>query len=490
MASAGNCGCKERQLPSGLDGVVGVGAVQSDFDLGGYSSRVDVDLVAPGGGDLRNGILSLSRGEGYETMSGTSQAAPHVAAAVAIARFVDPEAPADQLATALLATADLDRVSEGDRSEAGRGFLDIPGFVDAVRTGSSPGDGEDEEDGENDEGALAESTQIAFVRDTMLFAFDGSTAHPVRPIALDTSDLTWVEWSADHTRLVGLDRTTLFSWAGPGTEPVETECFDCGTAVAYIEDVAVTDPEEGDRTGDRIVSLGVDGTLTRYEVGSLQSLGSAPLVFPPDAVGSKTLHGDAAGGMLVHESGGAQASERMWLVDPVTLEAVASQPVQGQVQGPVAVSAAGDRVALVSGYVDCDVSNDVYVLDGGDLTEVAHPETPPGMVVDELFFNGDALFATMTGVQSDDLPCVLTGSTGLWRFDGDTWRSADDLPVASARPLEGRTGDEPTGWLFMGEDGQGTLEPPSDGDITEGELGSLDDRLWATPTRTEVDPAG
>ena len=486
VGSAGNCGCDEQQIPSALADVVNVGAVQSDFDLGDYSSRVDVDLVAPGGGDLLNGVLSLSRGGGYEKISGTSQAAPHVAAAAAIARFVDPGATADEVASALLDTADLDRVSEGDRSGAGHGFLDIPGMVEAIRTGPSSGSGDDE----GDEGAPAERTQVAFVRDGRLFAFDGTTAHPVRPVAPDTGDLTWVEWSADRTRLVGLDGTTLFSWAGPGTEPVETECVDCGTAVAYLEDLAVTDPGEGDRSGDRIVSLGVDGTLTEYEAASLQQLGSAPLTFPPEAVGSKTLHGDAAGGLVVHESGGAQASEMIWLVDPVTREAVASHPVAGQVQGPVAVSDGGDQVALVSGYVDCDVSNDVYVLGGDDLAEVAHPATPAGMVVDELFFNGDALFATMTGVGSDDLPCVPTGSTGLWRLDGDTWRSADDGAVAAARPLEGRTGGEPTGWLFVGEDGQGTLEPPADGDIAEGELGALGDRLWATPTRTEVDPTG
>jgi hypothetical protein len=510
VASAGNCGpsaevpgkgyCVERnmrQVPAAFAGVVSVGAVEQDdgdVPLASISTRNgDVDLVAPG-----DDIVSTRPDDEYKrTGAATSWAAPHVTAAVAIARSVYPTATADQVVQALLDTADRDRLAEDDRSDpgAGHGLLDIVGMLEALSTGPSP-----------EPEAVADRTQAAFVRDGTLFAFDGATAHPVRRVDSD-NPVYWVEWSTDHTQLVGVAGSTLFSWAGPGSEPFETPyeppCEACGPSIAYLDDVAGT--EAG--TGDLVVGLDYDSTLlqdtlTRYEAHTLQQLGTATLEFPPDAVGTKTLHGDVNGLLLVHESGGAHASERLWLVDPVSRQARAPRTVAGYVQGRIAVHAAGDRIALVTGYTSCDNVNQVYVLDGDDLTQLANPATPSDLIIDELFFNGDALYATMRAEPGETQPCTTeTGSAGLWRLDGGTWRQVDPNPVVTARPLEGRAAvvgggpgepavaNQPTGWLVVTEEGRAYLDPPQTGDTTRGDLGHLGEGLWSTPTRTEIDVA-
>jgi subtilisin family serine protease len=511
VAAGGNCGGIEediptfpkecvdrhqREVPAALAGVVSVGAVaqdDGDLPLARFSTRNgDVDLVAPG-----DDILSTYPDREHKTLDGTSQAAPQVAAAAAAARSVYPTATADQVVQALLDTADVRRLAEDDRSDpgAGHGLLDIVGTLEALSTGPLP----EPED-------VADRTQAAFVRDGTLFAFDSATAHPVRRVD-PGNPVTWVEWSADHTQLVGVAGSTLFSWAGPGSEPFETPyeppCEACGPSVAYLDDVAGT--EAG--TGDLVVSLDYDSTLiqytlTQYEAHTLQQLGTATLEFPPDSAGTKTLHGDVNGLLLVHESGGAHASERLWLVDPVSREARAPRNVAGQIQGRIAGHAAGDQIALVTGYTSCANDNQVYVLDGDDLTQLANPATPSDLTIDELFFNGDALYATMRIEPGETQPCTTeTGSAGLWRLDGGTWRQVDPNPIATARPLEGRAAavgggpgepaaaNPPTGWLVVLEDGRGSLRPPQTGDTTRGDLGRFGQyELWSTPTRTEVEP--
>lgn len=497
VASAGNCGATDepveeclardqRQIPTVLRPVVAVGSVQSDSELPDYTTKNDdVDLVAPGGGDLLKPgeVLSTSPGGKYERKHGTSQAAPHVAAAAAIGRFVAPDATAAEVSQALVDTADLDEVAEGDRDDvgAGRGLLDIPGMIDQLRGGSSDPPSPPDP---------SYVTQAAFVQDGQLFAFDGEISHPVRRVDPE-SPPHWIDWSADHSLLVGADDQTLFSWAGPDTEVVEKPCDWCADEYsdpAFVSDVAVTDPGEGEPSGDLVLRIDVDGTLTRYDAHTLEEIGSAMPAFPDDAVGTKTLHGSVGGKLIVHESGGAQASERLWLVDPVSGEVGPSHDVAGSMQADLAVSASADRIAAVTGYSDCLNDNGAYVLNGGDLTEIAHPAQPADTIIKNLFFNGDVLYAFMAGVEwVEGEPCREIAQAGLWRLDGDTWNQLD--PYASAgRPLEDRTGGEPTGWLVV-RDGEGVFEPPMSDDPQNGTLGDVGDHVWSTPTRTEVPPA-
>lgn len=324
-------------------------------------------------------------------------------------------------------------------------------------------------------------TQAAWVEDGTgtLFAFDGSTVREVQQSG-PAHNVRSLRWSPDHTRLVGLDGPTLFSWSvTDGGEPAVTTCQACERgSVAYL-----------DGSEDVVVEVDYDGTLLPYDAETLEPLETRPITFPSGGeLGDKTLRGSVAGRLLVEQSGGAHAAETLWVVDPESGKAGASLPLSGQVRDDLAVRADGEAIAFLAGYTDCDATNAVYVLSAEDLSTVAQPETPAGMIVDELFFNGDALYATMVSTDDASAPCSRFGSTGLWRLEGDTWEQADTTSLIAARPIEGRAGDAETGWLHIELDGRGSVNPPGSDDPAQGGLGpvDLDVGFWSTPTETEV----
>lgn len=508
VASAGNCGqgggdCEDRnqrKVPNVFEGVVSVGAVEDNRKVTGYSTKnEDVDLVAPGGeqtsvmppGHGGGLVLSLAPGGDYAKMRGTSQAAPHVAAAAAIARFVRPEATADEISRALLDSADLNGVAEDDRGKVGtgHGLLNIPGMVDRIRTGPPPGPTSSPTAPTTSPagpGSVAGRTQVAYVQDGTLYVYDGTTSHPVR--AADRPP-RWLTWSTDHKLLVGADDRTLFSWAGPGTKPVEKPCDACAVdstgAPALVSDVAVTDPATGKPTGDLVLRMDADGKLTRYNAHTLDEIGSSVPAFPANSVGSKFLRGSVGGKLVVQESGGAHGLEQLWLVDPVSGEVGSRRTIEGLPAGTVATSAAGDRVAFVSGYSSCGSPEAVYVLRGSDLADVAKVAPPPGVAFDAVFFNGGTMYAdTSSFTISPGQPCKRTDPAGLWRLAGTTWERVNTV-LADGRPVEGRPGGAAPGWVVV-RDGRAVLQPAATGDPDAGDLGRVGDQVWSTPTATEI----
>lgn len=474
VSSGGNCGLPvigcddrhQRQTPAALAGVIAVGAVQEDFDLAGYSTRnEDIDLVAPGGGDLRTSVLSTYPGGDYKGISGTSQAAPHVAAAAALIRAAAPEARGDTIAHALVDTADLDPLDEEDRLGLGLGdgFLDITGALEQVLDGEPPAT------------PSADSTRLAYVSDDQLFAFDGGRVEHVRAVDPGVA-VRWVDWASDGSRLVGADDGELFTWDAAGAELVEAPCGWCSEGrPAFLEDVEV----DGE-TGDVVVGMDYAGMMTWYDAATLEELATTTATFPADAVGTKTLLGAVGGRLLVHESGGAQASERVWLVDPASGSAELSHDVMGSSQAAIAVSADDTRVAVVTGYGACGA--EATVLGGADLTEVASAPVPDGLIVGDVFFNGEALYASMDETASD---CSALSPAGLWRLDGDRWQEVSD-GFFGARPLDGLTGGVEQSWLVYRPDQLAAFVPPLPGGPSEEDLGTITHGPWATPTHTEV----
>ncbi|MEI2716521.1 MAG: S8 family serine peptidase [Candidatus Nanopelagicales bacterium] len=112
VAAAGNDASAEASYPAALPGVVSVAAIGQRLDPAPFSNRGEtIDFAAPG-----SGVLSTVPG-GYESMSGTSMAAPHVSGVVALVRSiapgVDPVAMLQAGATDLGAPGRDDRYGDG-----------------------------------------------------------------------------------------------------------------------------------------------------------------------------------------------------------------------------------------------------------------------------------------------------------------------------------------------------------------------------------------
>lgn len=142
VSSAGNAANKsETGAPACLSRVIGVGAVY-DGNVGTISfgctdgstaadkiacfsnSSVAVDLLAPGAA-----ISSSGMGGGVAGFAGTSQAAPHVAGALALLLQAKPSATADQLEAALKTSGRP--IADSNGVSASR--IDAKSAVDAIR---------------------------------------------------------------------------------------------------------------------------------------------------------------------------------------------------------------------------------------------------------------------------------------------------------------------------------------------------------------------
>lgn len=131
VAAAGNAGMDGDPVlyPAASPGVIAVGAVGPDDQRPAWSSSgAHLSVAAPG-----VGILSTVPGGTYASWSGTSMAAPFVAAAVALLRAGEPALTPAQVRTRLMATAQ-DVGAPGPDPLYGAGIVD----VEAARLAGRP----------------------------------------------------------------------------------------------------------------------------------------------------------------------------------------------------------------------------------------------------------------------------------------------------------------------------------------------------------------
>lgn len=131
VAAAGNDGsmATNTYYPAAYDTVVAVGSVKSNGHVATHSQRCDyVNIVAPG-----ENIYSVTKG-GYSASTGTSLAAPHVAAAAALAKSLNPDLTAKELREALYSTATAMK-----DNYSGNGLLNIQALLTYVKSTMSKG---------------------------------------------------------------------------------------------------------------------------------------------------------------------------------------------------------------------------------------------------------------------------------------------------------------------------------------------------------------
>ena len=120
VAAAGNDGNDTVYYPAGYPEVVSVAATDNNDARADFSNaNADVEIAAPG-----VDILSTSLGGGYETMSGTSMATPHVAGAAGILWQLHPSLNAAAIRFSLDASVD-DLGPAGRHTRFGFGRLNL-----------------------------------------------------------------------------------------------------------------------------------------------------------------------------------------------------------------------------------------------------------------------------------------------------------------------------------------------------------------------------
>ncbi|MBR5535033.1 MAG: S8 family serine peptidase [Clostridia bacterium] len=132
VSAVGNSGAQSGNTiyyPASYDNVIGVGSIKADGHRANHSQRNDyVDMMAPG-----EDIYSIRIG-GYEKGSGTSFATPHVVAAAALAKSLNPDLSVKELTMALYESCN----SMTDRY-SGHGSLNIQALLTYVQAMKNKG---------------------------------------------------------------------------------------------------------------------------------------------------------------------------------------------------------------------------------------------------------------------------------------------------------------------------------------------------------------
>jgi subtilisin family serine protease len=134
VAASGNEYQSSISYPAAYESVIAVGSVTSDKTRSPFSNYGEgLELMAPG-----SNIYSTVPNNGYDTLSGTSMASPHVAGVAGLLRAANPNATVSEVRAAMNDTAE----SVGDPFEYGNGIVDAYGAVQQINDGDDGDDGD------------------------------------------------------------------------------------------------------------------------------------------------------------------------------------------------------------------------------------------------------------------------------------------------------------------------------------------------------------
>ncbi len=132
VSSSGNNNWYRKHYPSDFEEVISVGGITERFfksSISNYGNRVDI--LAPG-----QAIPSLSPNNQYSAKSGTSVAAPHVTATVALLLEINPDLKPQEIKFILENTANDDNEYPGWDPFNGKGLLNINRALDSKSKGT------------------------------------------------------------------------------------------------------------------------------------------------------------------------------------------------------------------------------------------------------------------------------------------------------------------------------------------------------------------
>ncbi len=131
VASSGNAENGETpdkiSYPAYYDAVISVASLTSSGVRASYSYyNAGVTVSAPG-----SGIYSTYKNGGYTSMSGTSQAAPHVAGVAALALSANPDLTKEEFEQILISTC-VDKGDEGRDDYYGYGVVNVEAMIEKI----------------------------------------------------------------------------------------------------------------------------------------------------------------------------------------------------------------------------------------------------------------------------------------------------------------------------------------------------------------------
>lgn len=229
VAAAGNENTDEPAWPSDFSAVISVIALNIDMQRSSFSNYGKAKFISAPGGETRGGGDSLSdyiwntglydgRNNGAVGMAGTSQAAPQVAAVVAMMLYVHPGLSAARVRDLLAATAD-DIGSPGFDAVTGWGFLNAGAAVAAAA-------------------AHPRIAGIALSPDQQVLDAGSQTTITVTALP-DGAATGGVSWHSSDTRVAIVDENGVVTGLDAGTATITATAIEGMTASCTVTVQAV-----------------------------------------------------------------------------------------------------------------------------------------------------------------------------------------------------------------------------------------------------------